>query len=37
MNDLSSPRLLVVIDGTAAPARVLAELKQVSTFGNHPG
>ncbi|MDF9875806.1 hypothetical protein [Cellulosimicrobium cellulans] len=33
MNDLSSPRLHVLIDGTATPARVLAELKQVSALG----
>ncbi|MDT0202397.1 hypothetical protein [Nocardioides sp. AE5] len=33
MNDLSSPRLHVRIDGVTAPARVLAELKQVSTLG----
>ena len=33
MNDFSSPRLHVLIDGTTAPARVLAELKQVSARG----
>lgn len=33
MNDLSSPRLQVRIDGATAPARVLTELKDATALG----